>query len=167
MNRRPTTRSLWPALLIIGLAACGDAGEDAEPAFTEDTLAADTAATPQPAVRGLPANTDTTKPPGTLGDPDEGTHIVARLTEWEIALSQTTIPIGQVTIEIRNEGTIPHTLELTGQYAGRWRSVPINPGATVEMSMVLPDGSYRVFCPLDDDAGNHAERGQEATLVVR
>ena len=28
-----------------------------------------------------------------------GSHITARLTEWGIVLSETTIPIGQVTIE--------------------------------------------------------------------
>jgi hypothetical protein len=149
------------------MVACGDAGGDADPAFTEDTLRADTVTPDRPATVGLPANTDTTKPPGTLGDPAGGTHIVATLTEWDLSLSESSIPIGQVTIEVRNEGTIPHTLELTGQHAGRWRSLPLNPGAQLEMSMVLSDGTYRVYCPLDDDAGNHAERGQEATLVVR
>ena len=77
MNGRIERRRLWPALLILGLIACGDAGNDGEPAFTEDTLAADTARPPQPAMRGLPANTDTTRPPGTLGDPEGGTHITA------------------------------------------------------------------------------------------
>lgn len=167
MNERTERRRLWPALLMMALVACGDAGGDGERAFTEDTLTADTVETPRPAVRGLPANTDTTKPPGTLGDPDAGTRVIATLDEWDLVLSDSTIPIGQVTIEIRNVGTIPHTLELTGQYAGRWRSLPLNPGATVEMSMVLSDGTYRAFCPLDDEAGNHAERGQEATLVVQ
>lgn len=166
MNRRIQARRLWPALLIVGLIACGDAGGDSEPAFTEDTIRPDSVRPPQPAVRGLPANPDSTKPPGTLGDPDAGTRLTATLTEWGIALSDSTIPIGQVTIDIRNTGTIPHTLELTGEYGGRWRSLPITPGASVEMSMVLSNGTYRVFCPLDDDAGNHAERGQETTLVV-
>jgi hypothetical protein len=169
MNGRIERSRRWPLLLILiaGLVACGDDGGNADPAFVEDTLTPDTVTPERAATRGLPANADTSKPPGTLGDPAAGTRIVATLTEWAITLSEDAIPVGQVTIVVRNEGTVAHALELTGQYAGRWRSLPLNPGAEVQMSMVLSDGTYQVYCPLDDEAGDHSERGQETTLVVR
>jgi hypothetical protein len=93
--------------------------------------------------------------------------VTVRLTEWAVEPSADTLGAGPVTIAVTNDGTVPHALEVAGELGGRWRSLPVAPGATITMTMVIPAGNYRLFCPLDDDAGDHSERGMEATLVFR
>ena len=155
MSRIRTYRVAFAAFLIAA-AACGDRDDTPQPATAQDTAApaSEPPAIDEPAVRGIPADADSTT-------------VVARTSEWAIALSTDTIDAGPVTIAVDNGGTIPHAVELTGEFGGRWRSLPVAPGATIRMSMVLSNGTYQLHCPLDDDAGDHSERGERATLVVR
>jgi plastocyanin len=154
------------ALLIAAAAGCGDRDAQSDPAITEDTVTAEPPPDEQPAVRGFPAPSDSSRPAGTLGGREEGTRVVADMDEFTISLSSDTVPVGQVTIAVHNTGTIPHALELVADLGGRWRSLPAAPGATIEMTMLLSNGTYRAYCPLDDDAGDHSERGMQAVLVV-
>ena len=45
------------------------------------------------------------------GDP----AVSARLSEWKVELSQTTIAAGNVTFTVTNAGAIPHAFEVEGQ----------------------------------------------------
>jgi plastocyanin len=146
------------ALLVLMAAGCGDRGENPDGAASDDA-AADTGQAAADA-----AGDATT--PAASPQPDNGAF-TATLAEWRIELSADTLDAGPAVVAVTNDGTVPHALEVTGEFGGRWRSVPVAPGATINMTMRLSPGTYEVFCPLDNDAGDHSERGMTATLVVR
>ena len=160
--------SVW-AITAGSLAGCGDAVEDAveETATPIDTLEQEPPPPVQTGVRGFPTPRDSSRPAGTLGDVTEGSTVIATLEEWRIELSDDTLPVGQVTIAVENRGTMPHALEIVSEVGGRWRSAPVAPGGSIRMSMLLSNATHRIYCPLEDDAGDHSERGMQATLVVR
>lgn len=87
----------------------------------------------------------------------------ARLTEWKVELSQTTIAAGPVKFVITNAGSIAHGFEVEGQ--GVEKEVEtIQPGASDTLSLTLRQGSYEVYCPVGEVA--HKKLGMEAHLVV-
>jgi hypothetical protein len=171
MTRRMTQirfRAAVPfGLLLLAVAGCGDrdAAPDAAAAGDTANVQSQEPEAEPPPPGGFEATGD--RPAGTLGDPSEGAQVVATMSEWSIVLNRDTVPSGAVTIAVANEGTVPHALEVTGEFGGRWRSLPVAPGATIRMSMPMSHGTYQIFCPLDNDAGDHSERGEEGTLVVR
>jgi plastocyanin len=90
-------------------------------------------------------------------------QVVAR--EFSFALSRQTIKAGRAVIELRNLGQDAHDLVLAR--AGGPRVVirwPVTqPGQTIDRSLRLAPGTYRLFCTL----ANHRALGMRATLVVR
>jgi hypothetical protein len=92
--------------------------------------------------------------------------VVATLSEWSVALNSPEAAAGTISVEVRNEGTEVHALEITG--AGQeWRSDAIPPGEAITMSVVLPAGSYHVYCPMASGGEAHADRGMTTSLQVR
>ncbi|MGH7507087.1 MAG: hypothetical protein ACRELX_15640 [Longimicrobiales bacterium] len=160
------------AMLVLAIATgCGDAGDatvgDSVEAASSDSVGPDTTTAVSTAVRGYPTPADSTRRAGTLGPASEGTTLLATLEEWKVTLSDPSVPMGQVTIAVENRGTMPHAFEIVAEHGGRWRSAPIAPGGAIQMSMLLSNATYRVYCPLEDDAGVHADLGMETELVVR
>lgn len=92
--------------------------------------------------------------------------IVARLNEWGIALEPDTIQAGHITFRVRNMGRLEHAFEVEGQ-DGEWVVELITPGEERTLTVDLTPGTYRIYCPLDDEHGDHDQRGMVSTLVVR
>jgi plastocyanin len=89
--------------------------------------------------------------------------VSARLSEWTIKLSETTVPAGPVTFTVTNGGSIPHAFEVEGQ--GTERETPlIQPGATATLTLSLAPGTYEVYCPVGEDS--HKKLGMETHLTV-
>ena len=89
--------------------------------------------------------------------------VSARLSEWTVKLSETTIPAGPVTFTVTNGGSIPHAFEVEGQ--GTERETPlIQPGATATLTLSLAPGTYEVYCPVGQDS--HKKLGMETHLTV-
>ena len=161
-------RSLMPRLaaVVLVVAACGDApAPDAD--AVPDSTAADTSAAPPPIVESgpesFPASRDPNRPAGSLGDPADAYQVAATLSEWKIELSPATVPAGEVTVNLTNTGERAHTIEISSEAQGRWRSAPIAPGGVIGLSMPLLPGSYQVASTTPE----YAQRGMKATLVVR
>jgi len=161
-------RSLIPGLILalLVLAACGDA-RTPDPDTVADSLAADSTAAPPPIVEtgpeAFPAASDPNRPAGSIGDPADAHQVMAKLSEWKIELAPGTIPAGEVTVNLTNAGERAHTIEISSETQGRWRSAPIAPGGVVGLSMPLLPGSYTVASTTPE----YAERGMKATLIVR
>src|SRR6185295_261074 len=77
--------------------------------------------------------------------PTPPTTIDARLTEWKVELSLTTVPAGAVTFNVSNGGSIPHAIEIEGR--GVEKEIPvIQPGQTGTLTLTLSPGTYEVYC---------------------
>ncbi len=89
--------------------------------------------------------------------------VSARLSEWTIQLSETTVPAGPVTFTVTNSGSIPHAFEVEGQ--GTERETPlIQPAATATLALTLEPGTYEVYCPVGENS--HKKLGMETHLMV-
>jgi plastocyanin len=87
----------------------------------------------------------------------------AKLSEWNVDLSQSTIAAGPATFTITNAGSIPHAFEVEGQ--GIERETPvIQPGATATLTVTLEPGTYDIYCPVGEDS--HKKLGMETHLKV-
>jgi len=78
-----------------------------------------------------------------------------------LTLSRPLVAAGPVTIELRNGGEDPHDLVLEDDDAaevGRFAELP--PGGLVSQSVVLPAGTYQLFCSLP----GHRAAGMKAML---
>ena len=100
---------------------------------------------------------------GATPPPPARVQIVAR--EFSYALSRQTIRAGRAVLELRNLGQDAHDLVL--ERVGGTRVVlrwPLTqPGETVDRSVRLAPGTYRLTC----DVANHRALGMRAILVVR
>ena len=95
-------------------------------------------------------------------DPTEETVEVS-LTEWLINMP-TELEAGEVIFEVINDGTVPHTFQITGGAIDTALAAPIGPGETGRLTVELAPGTYTVFCPLGD--GAHREIGMQLEITV-
>lgn len=143
-------------LLLIGLLwACGgsDAGE--ADMRVDEGSAMDTTPAGTPAPPSLPAIAH-----------DVRRQTTVTLTEWRVTPGDELLPGGEITFQVANAGSEPHTLAVEGQGVSE-RSESIAAGGTASLTVGLEPGTYRLFCP--DVAGGeaHADRGMSAPFVVR
>ena len=67
----------------------------------------------------------------------------AKLSEWKVELSESSIPAGTVTFTVANVGSIPHGFEVEGQGIERQIAI-IQPGASAELTLTLKPGAYEL-----------------------
>jgi uncharacterized cupredoxin-like copper-binding protein len=72
------------------------------------------------------------------------------------------LPAGPTTFAITNDGTTEHNFEVEGQ--GIEEELPENlaPGASGMLTVDLAPGTYEVYCPV----GDHAGEGMRLELTV-
>jgi plastocyanin len=98
--------------------------------------------------------------PASRGNP---APVSAKLSEWTIQLSETTVPAGPVKFTVMNGGSIPHAFEVEGQ--GTEKETPlIQPGASATLTLTLTPGTYEVYCPVGENS--HKKLGMDAHLIV-
>src|SRR2546426_820520 len=90
-------------------------------------------------------------------------QITVKLSEWKVALSETTVPAGTVTFSITNAGSIPHGFEVEGRGIEKEIAV-IQPGASDTLTLTLEPATYEVYCPVGEDS--HKKLGMETHLKV-
>jgi uncharacterized cupredoxin-like copper-binding protein len=86
------------------------------------------------------------------------TTITVGMSEYHFALSQTTVPAGNVTFVITNSGNEVHNFDLEGQKIGSF----LNPGQSETWTVNLASRTYTYVC----DVPYHAASGMEGQLVV-
>jgi hypothetical protein len=163
-SNRSWNQRLVPLALI--LAACGGDADRQNETPADSGVTNEQQLQQQGGMRGYPA-TDPSAKPGTLGEPGVGEKVAVILTEWSVSLSRDSIGAGPAIFVIENKGTRTHRVEIRNEHFGRWNTVPIAPGGSAELSMPLTYADFEVFCPMEDVAGNHREKGMLATLRVR
>src|SRR2546427_2909745 len=101
--------------------------------------------------------------PAASRGPGAPVAVSAKLSEWKVELSASTVPAGTVTFVITNAGNIPHGFEVEGK--GIEKEIErIQPGASDTLTLTLKPGTYEVYCPVGDDS--HKKLGMETHLKV-
>jgi uncharacterized cupredoxin-like copper-binding protein len=109
-----------------------------------------------------PTTTTTTPPPppppptGTVGNAN--TTVQVGMFEYGYNLSQSSVPSGQVTFVIRNNGSEVHNFSISGVKNG----TVIGPGQTETYTVALPPTRYSYVC----DVPFHIDRGMIGSLTV-
>jgi uncharacterized cupredoxin-like copper-binding protein len=142
-----TARGLAAAAVALGvLTACGGtngSGATATPsasASTEAGTASSTAATGSAAAM----------------------TITATETEFRIALQSDHLPAGSYRIEVVNDGSMTHALEVERGDNEVASSDAIDPGKSTTLDVTLQPGTYVFYCPID----GHRQMGMEVTVEV-
>jgi hypothetical protein len=89
--------------------------------------------------------------------------VSARLSEWKIELSATSVASGPTTFAVSNTGSIPHALEVEGEGLEQSTGL-IQPGESATLKLTLRSGSYEVYCPVGNDS--HKKLGMKTQLSV-
>jgi len=84
-------------------------------------------------------------------------------TEFKLSLSNPSVgKTGKVKIQVTNDGTITHALEVKGPN-GEVKTAPIQPGKSATLNADLSKaGSYQWYCPID----SHKSMGMKGTIKV-
>jgi plastocyanin len=91
-----------------------------------------------------------------------GTPVTATETEFSIVLSPATLSPGTYTFTIKNNGTMPHNLNIKGPGVDSQVSPTVDPGGTGQLTVTLQKGSYELWCSVD----SHKEQGMDMTIQV-
>ena len=95
-------------------------------------------------------------PTGTVGPGN--TTVQVGMFEYGFNLSQSTVPSGQVTFVITNNGTEVHNFSVSGVKAGQL----LNPGQSETYTVGLPAARFNIVC----DVAFHIDRGMAGSLSV-
>src|SRR2546426_5197113 len=95
--------------------------------------------------------------------PGDPVVVSARLWEWKVELSASTVPAGTVTFTVTNAGTIPHAFEIEGHGMEK-ETDEIQPGSSATFTLTLKLGTYEAYCPVGE--GSHKRLGMETHLKV-
>ena len=87
--------------------------------------------------------------------------VEVRLTEFSIEML-TTVPPGPVSFSVTNAGTMEHNFEIKSQGIEKKFDTSLKAGETRTLKVDLTDGTYTIYCPLDD----HKARGMHLELKV-
>ena len=87
--------------------------------------------------------------------------VSAKLSEWKVELSASTVPAGTVTFTVTNAGSIPHAFEIEGHGIEK-ETDQLQPGSTATLTLTLKLGTYEVYCPVGE--GSHQKLGMETHL---
>jgi plastocyanin len=77
---------------------------------------------------------------------------------WEP--TDATAQAGEVTIELVNESSVPHAVEVEGN--GVEEESETVTGGNTTLTVDLEPGEYELYCPV----GNHKDQGMDGTLTV-
>jgi uncharacterized cupredoxin-like copper-binding protein len=104
----------------------------------------------------------TTAPPATttptVAVGSAKTTVTVGMYEYRFVLSSSTIPSGQVTFVITNDGSEVHNFDVLGHKAG----AILAPGKSETWTVALPPGTYGYEC----DVPFHADRGMTGQFTV-
>jgi plastocyanin len=136
---------------MLAAAGCGDDDDDGGGGGAAESTPAETP-TPEPTEDsgggggggGGEALTLTADPGGAIS--------------WEPA--ELSAPAGEVSIELVNESSVPHAVEVEGN--GVEEESETVTGANTTLTVDLEPGEYVFYCPV----GNHRAGGMEGTLTV-
>jgi len=92
---------------------------------------------------------------------EEAQLIQVQVTDDNIQMPKS-LPTGKTTFQVTNTGTREHSFEITGPAGDQKLEAALKPGESGSLDLYLDTGTYRVYCPIDQ---NHGESMQVALVV--
>jgi uncharacterized cupredoxin-like copper-binding protein len=133
-------------VLVLAAAGCGSSSSNSSKSSSSSTPAA--------------------APAATTATPTAGAHAIAvGETEYKLTPANPSVKSGTVTITAKNNGAVPHAIEVAGGGAGgkNAKSATISPGQSTTLAVVLTAGkTYTWYCPVD----GHRGLGMKGTIKV-
>jgi uncharacterized cupredoxin-like copper-binding protein len=112
------------------------------------------------------SSTPAAAPAATTATPAAGAHAIAvGETEYKLTPADPSVKSGTVTITAKNNGAVPHAIEVEGGGAGGKdaKSSTISPGQSTTLTVALKPGkTYEWYCPID----GHKGLGMKGTIKV-
>jgi plastocyanin len=102
-----------------------------------------------------------TETAGATGGEATGEAIQVSATEFAFDPSDIMANAGGITIELTNDGSMPHAIEIEGNGVEE-ESDTIDGGESTTLEADLEEGTYEIYCPV----GDHRDRGMVGTLTV-
>lgn len=163
-STRRLTAPLALAMLVpltLALAACeaGDEDDTDEAAVEQGTApAAGETAAGETAAAGDDYFAGDDEP----ATPAAGTAAVEVLLHGRTIDMPGSLPPGETTFTVTNNGDHEHSFEIEGNGVERELEANLAPGESGELTITLEPGTYTVYCPV----GDHREEGMVTTLEV-
>lgn len=133
------------AAIPVALAACGSDDSTSTSAASETTSS-------------TAASTDSS----TTASSGGGQTVKIGESEYKLDPSDATVKAGSVTLDVTNDGTITHNLQIEGNGVEETTD-SLAPGDTGELTVDLKPGSYEMYCTID----GHKDLGMEGTVTVQ
>ena len=133
------------AAIPVALAACGSDDSTSTSASSETTSS-------------TAASTDSS----TTASSGGGQTVKIGESEYKLDPSDATVKAGSVTLDVINDGTITHNLQIEGNGVEETTD-SLAPGDTGELTVDLKPGSYEMYCTID----GHKDLGMEGTVTVQ
>jgi uncharacterized cupredoxin-like copper-binding protein len=94
--------------------------------------------------------------------PAGGKTVTVDMKEFQFIPNQITVDRGRITFEVRNNGELPHVLQITGAEVDT--HIALLPGGATTWDILLTTpGEYILVCPIP----THPEQGMRGSLVVQ
>ncbi len=91
--------------------------------------------------------------------------LVATLDEWRVYIDPHDVDAGRHEFLVVNAGIYEHAFVVEGR-GRQWRTPNIVPGGQARLAVDLAPGIYVLYCPIEDEHGDHSEMGMRTTLEV-
>jgi plastocyanin len=88
--------------------------------------------------------------------------VIAKETEFHIALSRTSFSPGKYTFVAVDKGKLPHNLNIVGPGVNANIGVLLTPGGSASVTVTLRKGTYDVFCSVP----GHKKMGMDVHITV-
>ncbi|MFF3332962.1 cupredoxin domain-containing protein [Streptomyces sp. NPDC002888] len=88
-------------------------------------------------------------------------QVNVKLVDFKMELSERTLKAGAYTFVVKNDGHHDHAMEIEGSGMEQ-KTRQLAPGESANLTVSLKDGTYKVYCPVDD----HKDLGMKTELTV-
>jgi hypothetical protein len=78
--------------------------------------------------------------------------VQVNVTDQELQMPES-LPTGATTFQVTNAGSHEHSFGIVGPAGDKTLDKTLKPGETATLDMVLDEGTYRVYCPVDESHG--------------
>jgi uncharacterized cupredoxin-like copper-binding protein len=92
-----------------------------------------------------------------------GSTLAQSATEFKFSKPNPTVKAGKVTVNLTNDGSVPHAIEIEDVNGKDVESKTINAGESTKLTANLKPGKYEFYCPVD----SHKQQGMKGTLTVK